>query len=58
LRAIDEGMTQWALIFGLLGFWPRSKPVEGMMETHRNAQMAQPTKPKLGVYCKDSKEQT
>jgi hypothetical protein len=51
-------MTQWILIFGLLGFRPRSKHVKGMMETHSSAQMAQPTKPKLGVYCKDSKEKT
>jgi hypothetical protein len=55
---IDEGMTQWVLIFGLHGFRPRSKPVEGMMEAHKSAQMVQPTKLKLGVYCKDSKEKT
>jgi hypothetical protein len=43
----DKGITQWILIFGLLGFWPRSKLVEGMMEAHKSAQMAQPMKPKL-----------
>jgi hypothetical protein len=43
----NEGMTQWILIFGLLGFQPRSKLVEGMMEARKSAQMAQPMKPKL-----------
>jgi hypothetical protein len=48
---IDEGMTQRVLIFILCGFRPRSKPVEGMVEAHGSAPMAQPMKPKLGVHC-------
>jgi hypothetical protein len=53
---IDEGMTQRVLIFALCGFRPRSKLVEGMIEAHRGARMAQPMKPKLGVHYKNSKE--
>jgi hypothetical protein len=51
-------MTQQVLIFVLCGFCPRSKLVEGTIEAHIGAQMAQPMKPKLGVYCKNSKEKT
>jgi hypothetical protein len=51
-------MTQRVLIFGLYGFWPRSKPVGEKIKAHRGAQIAQPMKPKLGVHCKNSKEKT
>jgi hypothetical protein len=33
-RATDEGMTHRVLIFGLCGFEPRCKPVEGLIKAH------------------------
>jgi hypothetical protein len=48
-------MIHWVPIFGLYGFKPMSKPIEGMIKAHRELYLAHPRKPKLGVHCKDSK---
>jgi hypothetical protein len=50
-------MTHRVLIFGLCGFKSTSKPIERMNKAHKYIQLAQSTKPKLSVHCKDSKKE-
>jgi hypothetical protein len=36
-------------------FCPRKKPIRERFKAHKNFLMARPRRPKLGVYCKESK---